>query len=111
MKRIIRHLIKQQRFPKSTVILADEAQLLLLLCVCVWDSCCSQWYNLFIPLNLISLRVRHSLALTLPLPHVTHQITGCSHSLTLFILRHQRRSVERQHSAGCIMLCSDVAAA
>ena len=35
MKRIIRHLIKQQRFPKSTVILADEAQLLLLLCVCV----------------------------------------------------------------------------
>lgn len=55
---------------------------------CEWDSCCSQWYNLFVPLNLISLRCVHSLALT-PVPSLSlslsprYSITRLQDALTL----------------------------
>lgn len=76
-------------------------------CCCVQGVCCSQWYNLFIPLNLISLTLARALALS---PLLNHQITGRCHSLTLFIPRCRWTSAERPGSAGCALLCPDAAA-
>ena len=72
-------------------------------CACVWDSCCSQWYNLFIPLNLISLCVRalsrsHALSLSLS---PCYSITRLQDALTLSPFSSPRcrwRSAERPGS-------------
>lgn len=94
----IKNLLNQQ---------SQRLEISVVLLLCVQGVCCSQWYNLFIPLNLISLTLARALALS---PLLNHQITGCSHSLALFIPRCRWRSAERPGSTGCALLCPDAAA-
>lgn len=54
---------------------------------CVWDSCCSQWYNLFVPLNLISLCCARALS------------RSDARSLSLFLSLSPRYSITRLQDA------------